>query len=437
MKHIYYNLLLILAVLSLQSCLKEEENYFGKSSAERLIEAAKEYEAILSSKENGWVMDFFAESEEYKYGGFQMLCKFDQGRVTMAGAFTVPNKYTKAGEKVTSSYSILSSQGPILDFDTYNPVLHSYADPGKSTNPDGYAGDFEFVLTKVTEDEIEMRGLKNNIKMVMRPMEAGKDWKEYCNEVEILQENLKEMTRFAIEKSGQSVGYVTLWTTDNEMHDTEAENGIEIRKYTVSNRGINLYDSLAIDGTVIKRLDWNNETKTFTDLNTTSGIQFKSINIAYEQLLGTYKVTADNLDEPVTVTFTAKEDGKIRVSKELFGYEFDIDVYDNNKLGIESQKLGYDEKTGYYIKLVVAIRTNLIFQESSSFTYDYAYSGSWYRGSADKPELRFLKSAHTLLFFTSYTIGIRVLEYKADTQSNKDIVGYRTLLISNPIFTKQ
>ena len=438
MKQIICNLILIIGIISFHSCLKEEENIFGQSSAERLIEAAKEYEEILSSAENGWVMDFFAEYEENKMGGYQILCKFDKGKVTMAGAFTLSSKYTEMGKKISSSYSFVNSQGPVLSFDGYNDVLHGFADPGSQSNTDGYAGDIEFIIIKATKEEVVMRGIKRNLKIVLRPMEAGKDWDEYCLEVEAMQKNLADISRFAVNKDGQKIGYFTFRSEENEVHNTETPE-IGITKYTVTNKGINLYDSLTIGNTVFKRFTWDQQNTKFTDFNAKDNYEITPVYISVDNLIGTYMVTADNQDEPVSVTFSkGAKDNIIKVSKELIGYEFDIEVYgDNNKLAIKTQTVGRDEN-GNYIKLAVATVTDLIITTTTTtYTNRYGYSGSWYRGTVDNPELRFLRSAHPLLFMTTYVIGIRVVVYSDDTLNKDHIVEYKDMLIANPIFIRK
>lgn len=431
-------ILLFLSLFFLQSCLKEEADIFGESSAERLLAAQIEYEELLNSAENGWVMDYFAGGSESMLGGFQILCRFEKGKVTMAGAFTMGD-YKTMGEQIESSYTINRMQGPTLSFATYNTVLHPYADPGTSIlNPIGYEGDFEFVIMKATKDEIVMRGIKEKHSIVMRPMEVGKDWNEYCEEVKQMEEKLLDYSRFAVNKAGQQIGYLTIWPGDKEMHDTDQED-IVVSKYTVSNRGINLYDSLSVSDNTLKQFVWDDTKARFTDINPDSQLDLSPVQISYEQLLGTYKVTADNFDEPITVTFTAEEYGKtIRVSKEFLGdYEFILEVYDNNKLGIKTQMLEKDEVTGHYIKLAVATKTNIIFGTTTAYNTSYPYSGSWYRFTADKPEIRFLPTSYVTLIFPTHVVGVRVVEFDKNSTANNDIVKYHTLIISNPVFVKQ
>lgn len=443
MKNIFA-LIFIFSLLCLQSCLKEEEDIFGQSSAERLIEAQKEYEKILASAENGWTMDYYTGLEGNRIGGYQIICKFEGGKATMAGAFTLKD-YKTVGEKIESSYTINRMQGPCLSFNTYNTVLHQFADPNGVSDPYGFAGDFEFVIVKATKEEIILRGVKYKHTIVMRPMEPAKDWDEYCQEVVKLKEEISQYTRFEVNKSGQTAGYVTIWGTDSQMHDTDRED-IYVENYTVDNKGIRLYSPLTIGGNTINELTWDKDNAKFIDSNQNTGVELAPISIKFEQLLGTYEVTGHNFDEPIEVTLTDAGDGKnIRVSSnflrtinEDLDYEFTIEVYDNNRLGIKTQSLGKKPGSNTFYTLAVCVSTNLILGTTNGYNASYPYSGSWYRFSAEKPELRFLSSTFTSLIFTSTILGVRVLETrKENSVASGDIVGTRSAVINSPIFTKK
>ena len=80
MKKIY---LILLAVMSLAftSCLMEEKEIFDKTPAERMDAYLEEYRSILSSNEEGWLLQYYAE-EEQSYGGYAYVLKFTQDDVT-------------------------------------------------------------------------------------------------------------------------------------------------------------------------------------------------------------------------------------------------------------------------------------------------------------------------------------------------------------------
>lgn len=445
MKNIRYTCLLILALLTLQSCVEEEKDLFDQSAAQRLMEAQAEYEAVLKSAANGWTMDYYAGGHEARLGGYHILCKFeDNGKVTMAGVFALGD-YKKVGEEIASSYQITRMQGPCLSFSTYNPVLHPFGDPGSSEDPSGFSGDFEFVIVSATKEEVVMRGVKQKHTVVLRPIEAEKEWSEYCTETMAIQEAIADYNRMEIRKAGASVGYVTLVPSDTQMHDTD-QGDIKVMNYTVNNTGIRLYSPLEIQGNVIDRLIWDNDNKRFVDASEGTAVESAPVSISFQQLLGTYKVTSNAFDDEVTVTLTDKGDGNtIRVSGELLAamdkslnYGFDIQVYENNNLGIKTQTLG-KAANGDFIRLAVATQTNILgYFSSTGYDLTRPHAGTWYRYTPDKPELRFLTTSFVNFLFPVYLVGIRVVEASSETSlGSGSLKSTRTMVINGLIFTKQ
>lgn len=434
MKYIIYSVILLLNLLCLQSCLKEEENIFGQSSAERLIAKSKEIDEVLSSSPYGWYMNYYADSEAKKTGGYQLLCKFEHGKVTMAGAFTLTNKYSKVGVQHSSTYSILHSQGPVLSFSTYNPVIHSFADPGSTFDLDGYAGDFEFVVMEASKDKIVMRGVKHNLKIEMYPFTQETDWSKYCLDVVAFQAKVKNYARFTISESGKNIGMATVVTEDNELINTE-EVALEKRMYTVTDNGIDLYEPIKVSNREVNRFVWDKDAEKFIDKDGTN-LEMSPVLLNYEQYLGKYEVMADNMDKPVTVTISEKEKDKtLHVSSEFLGYEFDITIV-GNRLNIKGQTLGIDENTGHYLKLGVYTTADMLLLTSAGYSFTQPLEGMWYKGPIEKPELNFFATSTSVFIFSSYAWGVRVLEFNKDSTNKNDIVGYKSLIYTNPVFKK-
>lgn len=444
MRNLICNIIIIVAILSFQSCLKEEKDIFGESSAQRLIDAEKKYKELLRSAENGWIMDYYAGTDEDIMGGYQILCKFGDNKATLAGAFTMGD-YKTVGQIQESSYRLLQMQGPCLSFSTYNPVLHPFADPGSVSDPYGYAGDFEFVITKATKDKIEMRGIKHDLHIVMRPMAEDKSWEKYCSDVVELENILSTFNRFEVKRAGQHAGYLTMWPGDSEMHDTE-RNDIQITNYAPNDEGIILYDSLTIGGNIIKRLNWNKEESKFVGYEENSDLELVPLFLNSEKLEGDYLASSDLISTPYPVKLTDKGDGKtLRVSKEFLkaynedlDYEFDIEVYENNQLGIKNQVLHTDPNTKHTTRLTVVTKTNILFGTSVGYNTVHPYSGSWYRSTPEKPELRFLPTVVKSLFLPLNVVGIRIITYSNQSSTGStNVVAFKTVIITNPILTKQ
>jgi hypothetical protein len=160
----------MLPVLLLQSCLHDEENLFSQSPSERVEAAIKEYREVLTSSENGWLLEYYPEKNQ-KYGGYAYILKFDKDNVT--AYFEWANKLGKDPEKetVSSLYNILPTQGALLSFDAYNEFIHYFANPSSSAYQ-GKEGDYEFVLKSISEDknEITVKGSRTGNEMKLRRM---------------------------------------------------------------------------------------------------------------------------------------------------------------------------------------------------------------------------------------------------------------------------
>lgn len=59
MKKIYYFIVMTLVMaIGVSSCTHEEDDLFGESAAQRLNKSVEKYQNLLTSSENGWVMEF-------------------------------------------------------------------------------------------------------------------------------------------------------------------------------------------------------------------------------------------------------------------------------------------------------------------------------------------------------------------------------------------
>ena len=162
MKKVIYGLVLLFVTLSFQSCLHDEKNLFSDSASERMDKAVTVDQQMLESSSNGWVLNYYP-GEDYSEGGYAYLVKFKNGKVTMASEFS------GSDSTFTSDYAMVKDQGPVLTFNTYNPIMHWLSEASIS-NINTYQGDYEFVVSKATEDSIVMTGKKWGNKMVMTRM---------------------------------------------------------------------------------------------------------------------------------------------------------------------------------------------------------------------------------------------------------------------------
>lgn len=161
MKIKYWALPLVCLVM-LQSCFKEDEEYWDESATIRLENAIQDYRGALVNSEYGWVMDFYPD-QTFTEGGYAYTMKFENdGNVTVSYELDDPT------ESRTSMYSIEGGEGPVLTFDTYNEFMHHFANPS-DVYYEGRGGDYEFVLQRKSDagDYIRTLGRKSKNHMPM------------------------------------------------------------------------------------------------------------------------------------------------------------------------------------------------------------------------------------------------------------------------------
>lgn len=162
----------------LSGCLKEEQDLFSESAAERLNHTLEKIDSLLIEAPNGWVLQYFATSES---PGYPILVRFNSNGDVVVGSKNklLGNIYTE--EK--STFDVIGDNGPVLTFNTCNKVLHLFSDP---VNPDGYGlgGDYEFVVESQTDSLIEMKGKKRGTEILLLPLEANLSWSDYFNQLD-------------------------------------------------------------------------------------------------------------------------------------------------------------------------------------------------------------------------------------------------------------
>lgn len=214
----------ILAALGLSvtmtSCLKaEEDNIFDQNAVDRLEQAKVDYANILTDKGGKWAVDYFANPDEPGYV-YIMTFKKD-GTVVMSGDNKWINKLDPGAEYTSkpkfrtesSMWQMVGDNGPVLSFNTYNPIFHLFADPndiapdqdpstwpnGVDPSPDetghGHKGDYEFDIMKHSGDSLYMLGKKHELSIVMHRIPADTDDKQYFDSIASMLESTN-ITKF-------------------------------------------------------------------------------------------------------------------------------------------------------------------------------------------------------------------------------------------------
>ena len=141
--------LLMLLPLVTTSCFKmEEEDLFDKAASQRLDESAADYAKFLTEKGGKWKMEYFAteEMEGYVYimdfqpnGYVQISGMNDYIRTIKGYTGSQPNQSDeeKAKEQwgsAQSMWDIITDNGPVLSFNSYNPYFHLFSTPEDFTS---------------------------------------------------------------------------------------------------------------------------------------------------------------------------------------------------------------------------------------------------------------------------------------------------------------
>lgn len=259
MKKILYCLLASVCI-SLQSCLYQEESYFDDSSANRATTDVERCGEILKNAPNGWKLEYYA-GKNYSMGGITLLCKFDGENVTIMSE--IGSTAIKPGVKTTSLYKVVSEQSTLLTFDTFNELLHCFSKPILNQN-NNFQGDYEFVITSASENEIILQGKKYQNEMVMTPMPVDTDWNNYIQHLNQIA-NEAFLNNYILKAGGEKVGEVERYShAFNISTQTESQDAPFI--YTAE--GIRFRHPITIGGKALQNFKWNKTRMTFTCTDT-------------------------------------------------------------------------------------------------------------------------------------------------------------------------
>jgi len=176
-----------LSIFLLIGCTKNEADIFPYSAAERLNSAMKDDFKVLTDAENGWAMQYFATT---KSSGYTLLVKFEtSGKATFAAKneFTLNKQY----ETDTCLFEMIGDDGPVLTFNTYNKILHVFSNPVDPLGTDkldgsGLEGDYEFVVTKTSVDQLVLKGKKRGTVIILNKIPTNVTWSQYVTDLDAM-----------------------------------------------------------------------------------------------------------------------------------------------------------------------------------------------------------------------------------------------------------
>ena len=348
MKKILYSLILLVSTIGLQSCLHDNEDKFSESASERLANTVKQERAILESASNGWLLQYFA-GENYQNGGYNFLLKFKDGEVTASGEISEDDL------TYSSNYDIITDQGPVLTFNTYNELLHYLAQPYQD-NVEGVQGDYEFVIEKASQDTVLLKGKKWGNTMRLIRMKDNVSWKNYLDKMAEMADSI-DWSTYNYSVNGDSVAKLSIDMPNRQMTIT---NGTDVSSmgFIVTDYGIRLGDSISVNGTSVRELKWDGTTKSFTDVNPDS-----KVSLHYYYPLGYHSIN----DYAGTYTFSVNPKS---------GQSFTIVLTPNStKTGLIG--VPQDDAFPYQILFDYSQTTGKITLGFQKLT-DYTYNGSVY-----------------------------------------------------------
>ena len=299
------------ATALVQSCLKNDEEVFGESG-DRVENYLKEAKELLASAENGWALGYYPH-RQLKFGGFNYVLKF-----------TTDNKVTvwyeeAPTDKAESTYAMSSDDGPILTFDTYNKYMHKFATPSQGEY-EAKDGDFEFILLKVQQDTITLKGKRSGNEMYMTRLNSSPS--SYLQSIRDFMDNAR--THCAGTATMANQNYNAVFDLQNRkfllLNDQYEE--VESRMIIYTPTGISLASVITVGDISLKDFTFDKSAKTYTSAGVTFNLQqtFKG----YSDYIGSYTVKELNNRQ---VTFTQDKIDDSYVVKGILSGKYDIAAY--------------------------------------------------------------------------------------------------------------
>lgn len=335
MKNIINSILIGTAVLGLSACsLHDDTELFGEPAAERLEKNVAADKTLLESAANGWELHLWT-GKDYSGGGYTYFMKFSNDKVT------VSSDIAPANMKTTSSYDVISDQGPVLTVNTYNEIFHYLAEPSMDDD-DGEQQDYEFVIMRTTNDSIYLRGKKWGNHMVMTRVAESTSWEDEINKIQQMDEDL--MRTFSLVEGNDTLGGVSLG--DDRILTYTDKSGYKKIPYYVSTKGITLAKPLEVNGKALQELDYDADDMSLNpDGATAQGVKL-SVKLPknymkYSEFAGDYNMTTYWGSSKLTLHLVPAGDGKTYLLKGM-NANFDLTLtYDKTSgtLSLNTQHL--------------------------------------------------------------------------------------------------
>ena len=280
--------IILLLPLLLGSCFKDNEDIFDSPAAERIAQALREYQEVLVSSEYGWSMEYYPQGSQ-AYGGYMYTLQFTSSEVKVRMDLS-------PGKEESSLWRLISDNGPVLTFDTYNSLLHYFSTP-YSDLYQGLEGDYEFILMSKTDTQIILQGKKTGNKIVMNKLTVPA--KEYMDKVEYTKKNAIA----PIYKMNVNGEEVSIEKGANRTFTLNYEDGGKVIStevpYIYTDTGIRFYQPVTILGSSIESMQYSVEQDILSTDNGNAQISFElmKVNEFFAQSKASWYFSPDEMSD--------------------------------------------------------------------------------------------------------------------------------------------
>lgn len=303
-------LLFLLPALLFSSCLKDQEDYFDESASARLANYESTARRTLMDAPYGWLLELYKNSATVnEYGGYAFTCKFDSLTVDVRSELDT-------SMVVTSYYQITSETSATLTFDTYNELIHLFAEgKGSSAYYQGYGGDVDYVIDSIATDLIKLHGGRSGMTYYMYRLDRPAS------------QYLQEQAQFASSYTDASYtvlnGTVNGVSVSGEVTPASLSAALTIGSeeetdyFAFTSTGIRFKNPIQVGDATFSELAYNADSHTYTGTDSkgktfTLEGSFPEWVLRYNEWAGSwtlgYKTSSTGSEHTVTVTLVPTAD---------------------------------------------------------------------------------------------------------------------------------
>ncbi|MBQ7420056.1 MAG: DUF4302 domain-containing protein [Prevotella sp.] len=345
---IFKYLLLAGVAMIVASCVKDEEDLFSESAAQRINTAVEDYTKLLESSEKGWVMNFYP-AHDGEMGGVVYTARFSDGTVALRC------QETPGEDEVKSLYQVKGEQEILLTFDTYTEIFHQYSEPINSTYPTGYESDYEFTFKGVSADQdtIFLKG-----KRYSQPLELirlhDEEPADYISQIATMYNQIAMLPHpIAVINDTETIdisladGVFYFAEYVDAPTDWDAENKDFVEHYIpfiTTLKGLKMQEPVTIAGETFQECVYNSEDRSLTAVgaNVVFPVILPEGYTEYEEYEGSYTMYVRNGAVSFPITLKPDGDGSNYTITGMSSY-FDVKAKYNAAKGcleIHSQQVG-------------------------------------------------------------------------------------------------